>query len=216
MGRKTLTNWLCLSGVVAFVLYITATLVAPLYYPGYDWTMQAISDLGAMTSPSRLVWLIVWSFGSACALLCVAVSSIAFQHRANRLLRLGIYIFAAMTWLSLGYTMFPLSEGGDAGTPVDLVHIYVVTPLVMLTTFVSLVLIILGGVKDARYRTLAVLAGVTLVLVMVGGIGIGAGGTATFGLFERFTIYSIMAFTAVIGIFAFRENQPLAKLPIGM
>lgn len=211
MNKKTLTNWLCLSGVIALVLYVAATLIAPLYYPGYNWTVQAVSDLGALTSPSRLAWLIVWSFGSACALLCVALTSIVFQHETNKSIRLGVYTFAIMTWLSLGYTMFPLSEGGNANTVIDIIHIYVVTPLVTITTIVSLILIIVGGRRDEKYKLLSWLAGVTLLLVMVGAIGIGAGGQAHFGLFERFTVYSIMAFTAVLGIFGFKQQTIISS-----
>ncbi|HMR72838.1 MAG TPA: DUF998 domain-containing protein [Candidatus Saccharibacteria bacterium] len=211
MNHPTLTNWLCLSGVVAFVLYITATLVAPLYYPGYNWVTQAISDLGALSSPSRLAWLIIWSFGSACALLSVAVVSIVFQQKANRLLRIGIYLFASMTWLLLGYTMFPLSEGGSAGTAIDALHLYLVTPLVMLTTLASLICIVMGARKEPRYRSLTVTAAVVLSLVLIGGAGIGLAGETHFGLFERVTIYSIMAFTAILGVFGFREKQTLSN-----
>lgn len=214
MNKRTLINWLCLSGIIAVVLYVAATLIAPFYYPGYDWTVQAVSDLGALTSPSRLAWLIIWSLGSACALLCVVLTSIVFQHETNKLVRLGVYIFAIMTWLSLGYTMFPLSEGGNANTAVDIAHIYVVTPLVTITTILSLIFIIIGGRRDDKYKLLSLLAGITLLSVMIGAVGIGIGGQAHFGLFERFTVYSIMAFTAILGIFGFKRTVIVSKSSI--
>lgn len=193
--------------MAAFILYVIATLVAPYYYSGYDWVRQPISDLGALTSSSRLAWIMIWSLGSAFALLSVALAATLFERNTNRLLRWGVYTFALMTWISLGYTMFPLSEGGHGVTMVDVLHLYLVTPLVMLTTFVSLILIALGGRKTPHYRPLALLATATLLLVMVGGFGIGIGGEATFGLFERVTIYPIMAFTAVVGVYGFKERD---------
>ena len=51
-----------------------------------------------------------------------------------------------MNWIStIGYSMFPLSDSGNAGTLRDIIHIYVVTVLVVLLSIASLVTIMIGG-----------------------------------------------------------------------
>ena len=43
--KRTLTQKLGLLGVLSFLSYAAAVVLAPLAYPGYDWMAQAVSDL---------------------------------------------------------------------------------------------------------------------------------------------------------------------------
>ena len=43
--KQTLTQKLGLLGVLSFLSYAAAVVLAPLAYPGYDWMAQAVSDL---------------------------------------------------------------------------------------------------------------------------------------------------------------------------
>jgi hypothetical protein len=45
--KRTLTQKLGLLGVLSFLSYAAAVVLAPLAYPGYDWMAQAVSDLSA-------------------------------------------------------------------------------------------------------------------------------------------------------------------------
>ena len=50
---------------------------------------------------------------------------IGIQGKKNRLLRVGIYLFTIMEWVSaVGFGMFPLSDSGYAGTFQDKMHIF--------------------------------------------------------------------------------------------
>lgn len=62
---------------------------------------------------------------------CVVTMVCVFiQGKLNKTLRTGIYLFAIMNWISsVGYTMFPLSDSGNAGAVQDIIHIYVITAL---------------------------------------------------------------------------------------
>lgn len=53
--KKPLINILGLSGVVSLFSYAAAVIFAPLAYPGYNWTAQAVSDLSAANAPSRML-----------------------------------------------------------------------------------------------------------------------------------------------------------------
>ena len=43
--KRTLTQKLGLLGVLSFLSYAAAVVLAPLAYPGYDWMAQAVSAL---------------------------------------------------------------------------------------------------------------------------------------------------------------------------
>ena len=53
--KKTLINKLGLLGVISLLSYTVAVIFAPLAYPGYDWKMQAVSDLSASNAPSKML-----------------------------------------------------------------------------------------------------------------------------------------------------------------
>ena len=53
--NKRLINWLGLTGLLAFISYTAAVIIAPSAFPGYNWMEQAVSDLSAETAPSRML-----------------------------------------------------------------------------------------------------------------------------------------------------------------
>ena len=54
--KRALTQKLGLLGVLSFLSYTAAVIFAPLAYPGYSWTVQAVSGLSAVHAPSRALW----------------------------------------------------------------------------------------------------------------------------------------------------------------
>lgn len=97
-------------------------------------------------------------------MVCVYV-----QGKLNKTIRIGISLFAVMNWISnVGYTMFPLSNSGNAGAFQDIMHIYVVTVLVVLLSIVSLVVIMIGGYQNRKYRSIAIWATIALLLMFAG------------------------------------------------
>ena len=77
---------------------------------------QAVSDLGAASAPSLMLWNQLSALYNACEVVCATVVCIGIQGQKTKLLRLGIYLFAVMEWVSaVGYRAFPLSDSGYAG-----------------------------------------------------------------------------------------------------
>ena len=129
--KKTLIQKLGLLGVVSFLSYMAAVIFAPLAYPGYDWMAQAVSDLSAANAPSLALWNQLSSLYNACELPCVMMVCVGIQGQKTKLLRIGIYLFAAMEWGSaVGFRMFPLSDSGYAGAWQDQMHL-ITTALVV-------------------------------------------------------------------------------------
>ena len=195
--KRTLTQKLGLLGVLSFLSYAAAVVLAPLAYPGYDWMAQAAE------APSLALWNQLSALYNACEVTCVTVVCIGIQGQKTRLLRTGIYLFAIMEWISAaGYRMFPLSSSGYAGAFQDVMHM-VVTALVVLLSIVSLSVIIAAGVKDHGCRSYGVCAAAALCMMLVGAIGMKLVPAQAFGVVERFSVFAATGFNAALGIHLF-------------
>jgi hypothetical membrane protein len=203
LKNRTLINWLGLLGIASFVSYLLAVLIAPTAYPGYDWLSQAVSDLSAKDAPSRELWAQLSSIYTTGGIVCVTLACVYIQNRLNRTLRFGIYLFTLMNWISgIGYSLFPLSTSGYAGTFQDIMHV-VVTAAVVGLSIVSLITIMVGGYRDKRYRPIAMLATISLSCMFIGAIGTGVIPKSYFGITERFSVFSATGFTAALGFLIF-------------
>ena len=201
--KKSLLQRLGLLGVVSFLSYTAAVVFAPLAYPGYNWMAQAVSDLSAANAPSLALWNQLSALYNVCEIVCVTVVCIGIQGRKTKLLRSGIYLFAVMEWISaVGYRMFPLSDSGYAGAFQDVMHM-AVTALVVLLSIVSLVIIIVAGVKSKSCRSYGVCAAVALAMMLVGAVGMKLVPAAYFGVVERFSVFAATGFNAALGIHLF-------------
>ena len=205
--KKTLLNYLGLLGVLSFLSYAAAVIFSPFAYPGYDRLSQAVSDLSAANAPSLSLWNSLSAVYNVCETACVTVVCIGISKDKNKLLRIGVYIFAVMEYISaIGYRAFPLSDSGFGGEFQDVMHI-VVTVLVVLLSIISLVIIIIAGVKDKSRLSYGICAGVAFGMMLVGALGMKIVPAAYFGVVERFSVFAATGFNAALGIRLFiRED----------
>lgn len=202
--ERKLINWLGLLGLASFISYVLAVFYSPVAYPGYDWLSQAVSDLSAQDAPSKELWIRLSSIYNSCSIVCVTLVCVYIQKRLNRTIRIGIYLFTLMNWISnLGYSMFPLSTSGYEGTFQDIMHTYVVTASVVILSIFSLVIIMIGGYKDNKYKSIAIFATICLFCMFVGAVGTGVVPAAYFGVVERFSVFAATAFNAILGFYMF-------------
>ena len=196
-------NYCGLLGIVALLSYTVAVVFSPLAYPGYNWMAQAVSDLSASNAPSLGLWNQLSSLYNICTLICAMMVCAGIQGKGSRLLRTGIYLFTAMEWISaVGFSVFPLSDSGYAGTFQDKMHI-LSTILVVLLSIVSLVTLIIAGVKRKEYRSFGVFAGIALGMMLVGALGMKLVPAQYFGVVERFSVFAATGFDAALGIHLF-------------
>jgi len=204
-SNKNLINWLGLLGIASFVSYGAAVIFAPSAYPGYDWMSRAVSDLSAANAPSLALWhQLATAYGTA-GLVCIMAVCIAIQGKLNKTLRSGIYLFAAMFWVSvIGFGMFPLSQSGGIDTTFQDIAHFAVTAVVVLLCIASLVLIMIGGYRKKRFMSLAIYATIALVLMFVGAIGTGVAPREYFGVFQRFSnLIATNGFLMILGLYLF-------------
>ena len=206
--KKNFLNFCGLLGVVSFLSYAAAVIFAPLAYPGYDWLSQAVSDLSAANAPSLGLWNQLSSLYNVCEVVCVMMVCVGIRGQKTKMLRCGIYTFAAMEWLSaVGFRMFPLTDSGFAGSFQDVMHM-VTTALVVVLSIVSLTLVIIAGAKDKSCRSYGVCAAVALAMMLVGALGIKIVPAAYFGVVERFSVFAATGFNAALGIHLFLSDRP--------
>lgn len=199
-------NYCGLLGIVALLSYTVAVVFSPLAYPGYNWMAQAVSDLSATNAPSLRLWNQLSSLYNICTLICAMMVCAGIQGKGSRLLRTGIYLFTAMEWISaVGFSVFPLSDSGYAGTFQDKMHI-LSTILVVLLSIVSLVTLIIAGVKRKEYRSFGVFAGIALGMMLVGALGMNIVPKEYFGVVERFSVFAAVGYNAVLGVELFRMD----------
>lgn len=207
--KKTLIQKLGLLGIVSFLSYTAAVVFSPLAYPGYNWMAQAVSDLSAADAPSLALWNQLSALYNVCEVVCATVVCIGMQGRKTKLLRTGIYMFAVMEWISaVGYRMFPLSSSGYAGAFQDIMHM-VITAAVVLLSIISLVLIIIAGIKNKSCRSYGICAGIALFMMLVGAIGMKIVPADYFGIIERFSVFAATGFNAALGLhlFCMKPNE---------
>lgn len=201
--KKSLIQRLGLLGVISFLSYMAAVVFAPLAYPGYNWMAQAVSDLSAANAPSLTLWNQLSALYNACEVVCATVVCIGIQGQKTRLLRLGIYLFAIMEWISaVGYRIFPLSDSGYAGAFQDVMHM-IVTALVILLSIASLTVIIVAGAKNRACRSYGICSAAALAMMLTGAIGMKIVPPDCFGIVERFSVFAATGFNAALGIHLF-------------
>lgn len=205
--KKKLINYLGLLGIISFLSYAAAVIFSPLAYPGYNWLSQAVSDLSAADAPSLGLWNQLSSLYNVCEVLCAVIVCIGIQKSESKLLRIGVYLFAIMEFVSaVGYRMFPLSTSGYAGSFQDVMHM-IVTVIVVLLSVVSLLLIIIAGFKKRKYLSYAICALVALTMMLVGALGMKIVPSSYFGVVERFSVFAATGFNAALGIHLFFSKE---------
>lgn len=106
---------------------------------------------------------------------------------------------------AIGYALFPLSSSGFDGSIQSIIHVYVLTAIVVLMSIISLILIAVGSLKgENKHKLLGILAIISLILMFIGAAGNANVSKEIFGVIERFSTYSAVIFTGILGIYGFK------------
>ncbi len=211
--KRTWNQKFGLLGLISLLSYAAAVIFSPLAYPGYDWLSQAVSDLSADSAPSRVLWNQLSAWYMPCGIVSCTICCLEVRTHLNRPLRLGIYVFALMNWVSaIGYAMFPLPSAGIPSGFQGTMHL-IVTVAVVILSIASLILIILGGLHKRACPSLGKWAIAALSLMLLGAIGTNALPAAYFGIPERCSVFAATGFNAILGIYLFlgKLSRPAAQ-----
>ena len=206
MKDKKLINWLCLTGIISIIFYLLHDIAGSMNYPGYNFMSQAVSDLTATDAPSFVIasgFVTVYKIFNC---LCSALICILIKNENKKTLKIGVYLFSIMNFISaIGYALFPLSSAGYDGSMQSFIHVYILTALVVILSIISLVLISIGSFKG-KNKALGILAILSLILMFIGAVGSANVPKEIFGICERFSTYSAVIFTGILGMYGFKTD----------
>ena len=211
MGRR----YLLLCGVLASLLYIAMNIFIPIFYEGYNWKSQVVSELSAIDAPTRFLWVIP---GIIYTLLIAAfgwgVLTSAAQKRPLRIAGILLIVngLLGLTWSPM-HQREVLAAGG--GTFTDTWHI------VMSVITVLLMFLTIGFASAALGRRFRVYSIATIVVFIVFGIltfieGPNVGNNFTtplIGLWERINIAAFMLWLLVFALALLRKKKYLFSRP---
>jgi len=207
MKNKKLIEIFSLFGVIGVFFYFLHVILGSLFYESYNPMTQAVSDLTASNSPSRNIAM---PFSFLYGIFTVAFSTyffVYFKRKINRCVTFGAGFFCSMTIVSfLGYTFFPLSEAGYAGTFQDKMHM-AVTIIVVLFTITALILFIIGFFRTEKIKYLAVISLCTFLLLLTGSVLINILPKEFFGIAERINVYSIVIYTGILSFLMYKYTK---------
>ena len=97
-------------GIISLLSYTAMVVFSPLAYPGYDWLSMAVSDLSAEGAPSAGLANQLNALFGPCGLDSIMAVCVGVAGSKAKLMKLGIYFFAAMEWIcNVGYHLFPFA-----------------------------------------------------------------------------------------------------------
>jgi surface polysaccharide O-acyltransferase-like enzyme len=199
LNKKTV-KLIPLLGIFSVAFYFLHVILGEIFYEGYNPLAQAVSDLTASNSPSKNIARLFSMFYGICAVTFSIGFFVYIRNKINKAVTVSAFIFCTMNIVSFfGYTIFPLSESGYAGTFQDKMHM-VVTVLVVLLTIVSLVLYTIGFLRAKEHKWLGVISISTLLILMIGAMLINAVPKEYFGVAERINVYSIILYTGILSL----------------
>src|SRR5215510_2947399 len=163
-----IVNIFSLFGIIGVVFYFLHVFFGTLFYENYNPLAQAISDLTASDSPSKNIAMLFSMLYGIFTVIFSAYFFVYFKQKINKLVTFGAGFLCIMTIVSfLGYTFFPLSEAGYAGTFQDKMHVAVTIAVVVLTIS-AVILLMIGFFITRRIKYIGVLSLCTFLFLLFG------------------------------------------------
>ena len=199
-------------GFLASLIYLATDIVGGLFYQGYNFSSQAISELGATGAPSKgLVDPLFIIYGLV--MLAFGLGVIREAGKKDRALRFTGVLATLYAAIGLPSMFFAMHQRGSGGMSSDLPHIVLTAVLVLL------LLLVIGFGAFALGSRFRVYSFATLLTVVVFGAltapyarRIAAGEpTPLLGIIERIDVYAALLWIAVLSISLVRRSTRSAR-----
>jgi hypothetical protein len=202
--RTTLARVLLICGILSSLLRVATDILAAMWYPGYSYVNQSMSQLaaiGAPTRPFQVALLAVWSvlviaFG-------IGVWASAGEKRSLRVARILLVLFGAIVFAELPFPQTAMQLSG--GLAANIMHLIV--------TSVTMLLIVLfigfGAAAHGRGFRLYSIATILIFLVFGALAGMQAPQAVQYsapwmGVLERVSYYSYLLWILVFAVVRLR------------
>jgi hypothetical protein len=199
-------------GVLAALLFVAMNVIAAMWYPGYNWSSQTVSELSAVGAPTRTMWT---AWGAVYNLLVIAFGwGIWLSSSRSRELRIVSVVTVGSGLIGFAWppmhTREVLAAGG--GTLTDTLHIaFTVAAVLLMVAAIGLAAAPLGK----RFRIYSYL---TILILITFGAMTGAQSsqleanlpTPMIGVWERINIAAYLMWLIVLAGRIWKA--PLAKV----
>jgi hypothetical membrane protein len=198
-------------GILSSLLYVATDVLGGLQYPGYRFTSQAISELGAIGAPSApLVGPLLVLFDVLAMAFAAGVFLVAGVNRPLRTTGILLITRAAVGLAAATQpSFFAMEQRGAGSLATDAPHI-ILTGVILL-----LLLLAMGFGAFSLGRRFRVFSFATIAVVVAFGFLTGqyatdlAAGQPTpwLGIFERINVYAMMLWLAVLSVGLLRRSR---------
>lgn len=201
-------------GIILPILYIATDLAAAtIFYPGYDYTAQQVSELSAIGAPSRQFWI---AMTYAQALLWLGFAGGIWLEAGTRSgLRVAAVLIAITGAIGLLWVLFaPMHMRGTQFTATDSWHIgFTIATVVLILAYIGLGAAALG-------RAFRIYSALTVAAVLAAGATVGtqvaaiAAGEPTpwMGLVERVAVYGPTVWLGLFALMLLRDDRRRADV----
>ena len=206
---KKIIKLLIICGILASINYILADLITAMFYSGYSYTDQAISELSAIGAPTSNMWSIL-TFLFSPLIIAFGIGVFLSAGKKHSLSIAGILL---ALWGVSGYAwkFFPMNMRGNIGSVSDTGHLVLsALTVLLLTLFISFG----SGAKGKKFRIYSIL---TILLMLFFGFLVGTMApkvaanepTPWMGIFERISVFSPMIWIIVLAIVLLRKESKI-------
>src|SRR5678815_2829850 len=141
-----LNKFLLICGVLSSLLYVVANVVTAMQYPGYNTSSQTVSELSAIDTPTRSLWVLLMA---AYSLLVIAFA-IGVWRAASNNRRLQVVAALLIADAVIGFFWPPMHQrevlAAGGGTLTDTLHIV----FTLITIPLLIMIIVFGGVAFGK------------------------------------------------------------------
>jgi len=205
---KTVRKVLLICGILSSLLYVGADILAAMQWEGYSYTSQAVSELGALGSPTRPLLFVLFSIYDA-LVIAFGLGLLATGSRKRTLRITGILLIIYAIVGRVTFIFFPLHLRGVEATISDTMH-----GILSAVNIVFMMMSIGFGAaaNGKRFRFYSI--GTALILILFGVWAfldvprIAAGlPTPWVGIRERINIYVFLLWVVVLAIIHLRAGK---------
>lgn len=198
---------LLICGILSPLVWAAANVAAPMRFEGYDWVSQTVSELSAIDSPTRGLWL---AFMVPYSLLTIAFTAgIWMSAGTRRALRWAAV--CGFVHVVLGFFWPPMHLRGAEFTLTDTLHIVwtALTVPVMMMQIAFAAAAFGRGFRVYSALTIAAMIGFG-ILTSIDAPNIAVNGpTPNIGVWERIGIAAQMLWVAILAVKLIQERPAI-------
>ncbi|ANU10210.1 hypothetical protein BBH88_07795 [Planococcus antarcticus DSM 14505] len=200
-----------LSGAISAVVYMIHVIMGGILWNGYSHIRQTISELTGNGAPdAEMLRVFTIGYGILAVIFSIIVYVLFRKYQVHRIAQFGAILLLIMHIASLiGYSLFPLEQGGEVLTFGNFMHL-AITATVVIATVGAMFAIGYGLWLTKDFRAIGLFTLACAIVIVLAGIAtpIVFNREMPFaGLVERVIIFTLQLWTFVLSLYLYRLPQ---------